>query len=49
MGICPHLHALEDHTWPPAAPSESISLPEVHLQPREDILIPKDDQNVATH
>lgn len=44
MGICPHLHALRDPTWPPAAPSEPIGLPEIHLQLCEDILIPKDDQ-----
>lgn len=49
MGICPHLHGLGDPTWSPAVPSGSIGLPEIHLQPCEDILIPKGDQNGATH
>lgn len=49
MGICPHLHGLGDPTWPPTVPSGSIGLPEIHLQPCEDILIPKGDQNGATH
>lgn len=49
MSICPHLHALGDPTWPPAAPLESIGLPEVYLQPCEDISILKYDQNGAAH